>query len=473
MKLDNVFFIGVAGTGMSALAQYLGMQGRTVCGSDRQFNTDNEAPESTLIRTQLQKAGVSCYPQDASGLTKNLQYIVVSTAVEASNPELQLAQSLGLTVLHRSQALHMLSQEKKSIAIAGTSGKSTTVAMLFHILQHCGLKPSLLTGAGLSSLEQKGYIGNAWADQGEWLVFEADESDGTLVQYTPDIGCVLNIEKDHKEISELVPLFEQFAKQSKTLVLNESQLVVAQLQSLCHSSLFFNPAHWEFTQDQHSIAFSCQPGFESSASGHSDPTVSFTIPVPGRHNMENALAATTIAQALGVSAFYCAKALASYAGIYRRHQIVATHNNITIIDDFAHNPAKIAASIRACQPMGARVLAWFQPHGYGPTRFLRHELTHHIAQALRPQDFIFMSEIYYAGGTVTKDISAKDLIADIQAQLQKEKEPLHALFFAHRNDCLQQMLAVAQSGDVILLMGARDPSLGNFARQAALQLVKS
>jgi UDP-N-acetylmuramate--alanine ligase len=150
--------------------------------------------------------------------------------------------------------------------------------------------------------------------------------------------------------------------------------------------------------------------------------------------------------------------LKQYEGIYRRHQVYGTKKGVTLIDDFAHNPVKCARSIEACQPFSDKLIAWFQPHGYGPTRFLRNDFVEEIAKVLRKQDEIWMSEIYYAGGTAIKDISAADLIYDLKAR------GVNAFFVADRNELLKNMRTHFTSSTTLLLMGARDPSLGEFAQ---------
>jgi UDP-N-acetylmuramate--alanine ligase len=162
---------------------------------------------------------------------------------------------------------------------------------------------------------------------------------------------------------------------------------------------------------------------------------------------------------LGVDLKTCAEALKKYEGIYRRHQIIGQKNGVWLIDDYAHNPAKCAASIEACQPIAPKVIAWFQPHGYGPTRFLRHDFVEDIAKALRPQDEIWMSEIFYAGGTAVKDISANDLIEDLKAK------NANAFFVDNRNDLVKAIQPHLTDNCVLLLMGARDPSLEYFGKQ--------
>ncbi len=190
----------------------------------------------------------------------------------------------------------------------------------------------------------------------------------------------------------------------------------------------------------------------------------FVLNTVGKHNMENALAASCVANQLGIDLDTCAAALKNYEGIYRRHQVIGNKNGIWLIDDYAHNPAKCAASIAACQYIAPKVVAWFQPHGYGPTRFLRHDFVKEIAAVLRDTDEIWMSEIFYAGGTAVKDISANDLVQDIKA-LGKQ-----AFFVEDRNSFVVTARPHLSQDSVLLLMGARDPRLEKFAKEVWEQL---
>jgi UDP-N-acetylmuramate--alanine ligase len=183
----------------------------------------------------------------------------------------------------------------------------------------------------------------------------------------------------------------------------------------------------------------------------------FDVPVLGRYNMENATAACAASTFAGATLQQCAAALNTYEGIYRRMQLIGVKNGITIYDDYAHNPVKIAAGISSLQPLAKRIIAWFQPHGYGPTRFLRNDFVKEISDVLRENDQIWMSEIFYAGGTAVKDISANDLINDIK---QNNKQ---AFFIEDRQKLPAALKTILQPGDILLLMGARDPSLEEFA----------
>ncbi|MBN8674692.1 MAG: UDP-N-acetylmuramate--alanine ligase [Chitinophagales bacterium] len=442
------FFIGIAGTGMSAIAQYLQGIGKQVSGSDRFFKEG----EYNEIKEKLEAEGIRCFFQNGEGITGETDLVVVSTAVEDTVAEVQKAKALNIPIIKRSELLSVIADSKKTIAVGGTSGKSTTSAMLFDILEYAGMQPSIISGAGLVSIIKEGRIGNARVGAGEWLVIEADESDGSIVQYKPEIGLLLNVDKDHKEIKVLMEVFETFKKNSRKFVVNQSHELAKQLSQ---------DKQYDFSLDERHEAGYIASDFKQEGltiSFHINST-GFNLNVVGRHNMENAAAAAAIANQLGVELAVAAAALKNYEGIYRRHQVLGNKQGVWVIDDYAHNPVKCAAAIEACQPIAPRVIAWFQPHGYGPTKFLRNDFVEEIAKVLRPEDEIWMSEIFYAGGTAVKDISANDLITDLKA-LNKP-----AFFVENRNDLLPALRSHFTSDCVVLLMGARDPSLEQFAKK--------
>ncbi|MFT3980754.1 MAG: Mur ligase domain-containing protein [Ferruginibacter sp.] len=450
----NVFFIGVAGVGMSAIAQWLAAEGKNVSGSDRYFLPG--VPNET--REKLEAEGIRCFLQDGEGITEATELVVVSTAIEDTVMEVQKAKQLNIPIIRRSALLAMIAASKRTIAVGGTSGKSTTSAMLFQVMEVAGLEPGIISGAGLVRIMREGKIGNAKNGKGEWLIIEADESDGSIVQYKPEVGLLLNIDKDHQEIDELMDIFGTFKK-------NTSRLFVVNQGNALAKKLCADIQH-DFSSDEHSGAGYIaghfqQEGMKVSFEINGHP---FSINTVGRHNMENALAAVAVAHQLGVDYTVAAEALKDYEGIYRRHQLLGEKNGITVIDDYAHNPAKCAASIIACQPLGKKVVAWFQPHGYGPTRFLRTDFVKEIAAALREQDEIWMSEIFYAGGTAVKDISSNDLVNDIRALGKK------AFFVEDRKQFLETARPHLEKGSVLLLMGARDPGLEAFSQSVFEQL---
>ena len=444
-QFKNYFFIGIAGTGMSAIAQYLQGIGKNVAGSDRLFNQNSKM----LIQEQFEKQGIQCFFQDGSGLTQNMEVVIVSTAIEESNIEYRKAKELGIPVMKRSELLAAISKSKRTIAVGGTSGKSTTTAMIFHILQENGYSPSLMTGAGLTALQKQGLPGNAWVGKSDWLVIESDESDGSIVNYYPEISVVLNVDRDHKEFAELMQLFSTFKEHTHgKFIVNHDHAMIKTLSQ--NSDYDFGTvsgigyAGNDYKQTGFQILFTING-------------VPFTIPAIGNHNMENAMAATAVSGAIGISIANSAKALESYVGIYRRTQLVGKKEGVYVIDDFAHNPAEVAAAIKASQQLGERTLAWFQPHGYGPLRFMHEELAEKVSEILRDNDCFFMSDVYYAGGTVNRDIGSEVVIAAVQ------KNNRNALLVADRTQLPLKFKEMVQPGDVILLMGARDPSLSDFA----------
>ena len=448
-EFKKPFFIGVAGQGMSAIAQYLQGIGKEVRGSDRYFIPGK--PNET--RDYLEKEGIRCFLQNGEGIDADIDLVVISTAVEDTVQELVLARQRGIPVILRAELLALIAKSKRTIAVGGTSGKSTTSSMIFDILEEAGLEPGIISGAGLTRLIGEGKLGNAKVGKGEWLIIEADESDGSIVLYEPEVGLLLNVDKDHKDLDELMTVFRKFRSNTKgTFITNLAHPLSAQLS--------VNP----------DFDFSAEPTV--SAGVHADEfrqeglkiyfqinEVQFVLNALGKHNMENALAAVAVALQCGVSLETASRALSKYQGIYRRNQVFGCKNDVWLIDDYAHNPVKCAAAMKACQPLAPKVVSWFQPHGYGPTKFLRNEFVQEIAAALRPQDEIWMSEIFYAGGTAVKDISAKDLIDDLR------EKGCRAFFVENRNDLMKQVMPHLSAGSVLLLMGARDPSLEAFAKQ--------
>jgi len=447
-KYNHFFFVGIAGTGMSAIAQYLKGIGKQVSGSDRLFNSETKL----LIQEQFEQQDIHCYFQDASGIMSDIDVVVISTAIEDSNIELQKARSLGIPVVKRSELLSSISETKRTIAVGGTSGKSTTTAMIFHIMQSCGLEPSVMNGAGLSGLQKKGLPGNAWVGKSDWLVIEADESDGSIVSYIPEISVLLNVDRDHKEFDELIALFETFKSNTKNrFIVNQSHPLSKKLSQDTAFDFGFETkdigfSGSDFEQKDFSISFKCNG-------------IPFQIPAIGKHNMENALAAVAVCSAAGISIKDCATALQNYEGIYRRTQLVGQSNGIFVIDDFAHNPAEIACAIRASQSVGKRVFAWFQPHGYGPLKFFHQELIEEVLSTLRANDYFILSDVYYAGGTVNKEITSEDIASEMQKQNNR------ILFFSDRKDMLPYLKQNCRKGDVILIMGARDTTLSDFSKE--------
>ena len=445
LGLGRFHFAGLGGSGMSALAQYLVLLGGRVSGSDRAFDRDERAAE----RDALTRLGIAIHPQDGTGVTDDCAALVVSTAVEEQVPDFAAARARGTPIVHRSELLAHFVATNRTMAVTGTSGKSTVVAMVFEILRAAGRDPSVITGGELSSLRREGLLGNAWAGRSGLLVVEADESDGSLVRYSPSVGVVLNLQRDHREPAEVVRMFETFRSRTRErLVVGEDE----NLGALAAGALVFG-----FTPRAALRA----DVVELSATG-SRFTVGgarFTLPVPGWHNVQNAVAAIAACSALDVPLADMVAPLLGFQGVSRRFETVGVTRGIEVVDDFAHNPAKIAAAIATARGRARRVLAVFQPHGYGPTRFLWRDFVQTFAAALGPEDRLWMLEVFYAGGTAKRDFSAADIVAEIAARGAK------AEFARSRAWLVERIAADAREGDLVLVMGARDPSLTELAHQ--------
>jgi UDP-N-acetylmuramate--alanine ligase len=437
-------YAGLGGSGMSALAQFQSMTGGKASGSDRAFDRGERAN----LRAQLDRLGIKVLPQDGSGLGPDCAALVVSTAVEDEVPDIVAARALDIPIIHRSELLAHFVAGHRSIAVTGTSGKSTVTAMIFTILGGASRDPSVITGGDMPELLAQGLPGNAWAGRSDLLVVEADESDGSLVRYMPAIGVILNLQRDHKEMDEVAAMFATLrARTREALVVGDAD----NLDQFAGGALRFGLGPRADIRGE-------QVALGPDSSRFRVGNTQFELPVPGAHNVANALAAIATCRALAVALEDMADPLARFTGIGRRFQTVGTARGVEVIDDFAHNGEKIAAAIRTAKLRAQRVLAIYQPHGYGPTRFLRRDFVATFSRELGRDDRLFMLEVFYAGGTATRDFSSADIAAEIAALGTKAE-------FAPSRDWLVDRVAQdARPGDLVLVMGARDPSLSEFAR---------
>jgi UDP-N-acetylmuramate-alanine ligase len=443
-------YAGLGGSGMSALAQFQVMIGGHASGSDRAFDRGERAE----LRAQLESLGITVLPQDGSGVTEDSAALVLSTAVEKQVPDFAEARAKGIPIVHRSELLAHFVASYRTVAVSGTSGKSTVTAMIFEILTGAGRDPSVVTGGDLRLLQAQGLPGNAWAGSSDLLVIEADESDGSLVRYAPAIGVILNLQRDHKEMAEVAAMFAVLrARSREALVVGEEE----NLDALAGGALRFGFGPRADIRGDN-------VEFGPSGSRFQVEGVHFTLPVPGRHNVANALASITAARALDVPLSDMVAPLASFQGVGRRFQSVGIVRGVTIIDDFAHNADKITAALATAKLRAPRVLAIYQPHGYGPTRFLRQDFVDTFTRELRPEDRLWMLEVFYAGGTASRDFSASDIVGEIRANGVK------AEFAPSRRVLAARIAEEARAGDLVLVMGARDPSLSDFAREIVAAL---
>jgi UDP-N-acetylmuramate--alanine ligase len=456
---QDYFFCGIGGSGMTPLALIIKAKGGRVEGSDRALDQGRNTERFDYLASQ----GVQMHAQDGSGIRRASQVLVTSAAVEETVPDVQAARRIGAATTTRAKLLaELFNAAPLSVGVAGTSGKSTTVGMIGWILHRAGKNPTIMNGAIMNDfVAMDSPFASARIGDGDIFVSEIDESDGSIASFAPRIAVVNNISLDHKSLDELRSLFRDFVAKAETVVLNLDNAETAALlrelkagQALTYS-LAAAKADLLASQPVPSpagIAFT----LTERASGN---VVEVKLNVPGRHNIANALAALCAAKLCGVAPADAAAYLSEFSGIRRRLEVVGVANGITVIDDFAHNPDKIAATLETLHAFPGRLLMMFQPHGYGPIRMMRQELVDCFANAMRDDDVLVMPEPVYFGGTVDRSVGSRDIAAEI------ERRGRNAFAFPDRSACGDRLVELARPGDRILIMGARDDSLSQFARE--------
>lgn len=421
-----VHLVGAAGTGMSALAQALRAGGFEVTGSDRYLDQGRDLE----VTEKLRRAGVHFFPQDGTGVTAATRAVVVSTAIEPGNPDLEAATRLGIPVRHRSEVLAELVEGRESVAVTGTSGKTTTTGMVGWILERLGADPTVVNGGVVAGWETPLAVGNVRPGRSSLWVFEADESDRSLLHYRPDWAVVTSVSADHFPLEESRDLFRRFTAQVRRGVVVQDDTAEP----------------WR----------SFHPEVDAEGSRFIHRGVAFRIPLPGRHNAGNALAATLLCERLGFPADRIAEALAEFRGIRRRLERVGTAGGVAVFDDYAHNPAKIRASWEAVAPHHRRLLAAWRPHGFGPLAAMAGELQALFGDMVRRGVVLYLLPVYYAGGTPSAAADPEALARAVGARWSPDLGTL-----------VEQISAEAREGDAVLLMGARDPDLPEAARRIA------
>ena len=448
-------FSGIAGVGMNPLAQLMRSRGHAVQGSDRSFDQGKNLD----VADRLTELGIVVKSQDGSAVSPNLDRFVYSTAVEAETPEVRAARAYGIERVPRPALLaEVVDAGRPGVAIAGTSGKSTITGMVGWLTREAGLAATVLGGAALAGEGGAGCFLPGAADGP--VAAEACESDGTLTGYHAALGLIHNISRDHGEVEALLPQFETFAKRCGRLLVNAASPEAAEVGRAVGARTYgVDPG-----ADARLEVTSVGPHRASGVLHVPGGSLALEVPQPGRHNLENAAAAALIALELGFAPATVGALLARFPGVARRFEVIAvTAGGVRVVDDYAHNGEKLRAAITTAQSGSARVLAVFQPHGFGPARFLRPELREMMPRLLRPQDRLCYAEIFYAGGTVARDVSSRMLAEDLPAAM-------HCGYASDHRAVVDWLRAQARSGDTVLIMGARDPELPALARAAAAAL---
>lgn len=448
--MAKISFCGISGSGMSSLAQILKLSGNQIQGSDRNFDLNRNSEN----KKALEDLGIKMYPQNGSGITSDLDFVCASTAVEDTIPDIKAAKEKNVPIKTRPQLLsEVFHSYKYGVAVGGTSGKTTTAAMVGYILDKAGKKPCLINGGLLRDYEDRTGIPNIIYNNGDICVVEADESNGSIDLYNPYVSVINNISHDHKSIEELVTLFQNLSSRTKqAIVVNDDYETCRQLAHKNKITFSIKNPRADFYAGEISPL---PHGTEYSLDGRK-----FSLKLIGQFNVANALAAIAACSVFGVDKFAAAEILQNFSGTKRRLEVIGQKNNITVIDDFAHNPDKITASVSALRQYKGRLLIMFQPHGFGPMRSMGKEIIESFVNNMHQDDILIMPEIFFVGGTVTKDISSADLI-DYAHKLGKT----NAYFVENKANAADFLVKEAKSGDRIIIMGARDNSLTNLCKQ--------
>jgi UDP-N-acetylmuramate--alanine ligase len=459
-EAKSYFFCGIGGSGMLPLALIVQGRGDSVAGSDRTLDQGRLADKFAFLR----RRGIALFPQDGSGITGKDQIVVTSAAIEETVADVVKANALGARRTTRPQLLaELFNAAPTGIAVGGTSGKSTVTGMIGWILHAAGRGPTVMNGAVMKNFVSAEIpFASALVGTGGIFVSEVDESDGSIALYEPNVAVLNNVTLDHKSLDELRHLFRDFAMRAETIVLNLDDDEVRFLAAALPAGRIRTYSFRDGSADLAGSDIVEEPFAISFRAG----TVPVRLQVPGRHNAENALAALAAAEAAGVPLAEGARALAGFAGLRRRFELVGVANGIGVIDDFAHNPDKIAATLRTLHAFPGRLLLFFQPHGYGPLRTMKDELIATFAREMAAGDALIMPDPVYYGGTTSREVGSGDIIAGI-AGIGR-----HAEHIADRAGCADRLVALARPGDRIVVMGARDDTLTLFAEGLVASMKK-
>ncbi|MDF3130271.1 Mur ligase domain-containing protein [Kiritimatiellaeota bacterium B1221] len=416
----HVHVSGVGGVGMNAIAQLLAQDGCQVTGSDRFLDQGVELPVFGMLR----KSGVKMVPQDGSALTRETDALVISTAVEADNPERLQAKKLGVVEKHRAEVLAEFTRRGPLAAIAGTSGKTSCTGWLGWTLSACGMEPNVVNGGGILGWKSSQSPGNVlWNDPGNWWVAEVDESDRSLLKFDPEVALINTLTADHHSLDDTIDLFREFAGRVKRAIV-------------------------------------CGPGVKKYLSGVDaefiEVSKSLPVTLPGAHNEWNAAAVLAMAEACGCDRDEALRGIRCFRGVERRLELCSAEGaGPKVYDDYAHNPEKIGAAIRAVQPEKGRLTVLWRPHGFAPLKQNFSAFAYAFAGALRSQDRVLILPVFYAGGTAPTGINSGDLVERLKGR-------------GCQAELLQTYPVTWKGGeaDVLLVMGARDPQLPVFAQKA-------
>ncbi len=438
-KIQHIHFVGIGGSGMSGIAEVLLNLGYKVSGSDL---------KATHVTDRLEKLGVKIAighrPQNIEGA----HVVVTSTAVSSQNPEVMAAKTKGIPVIPRIEMLAEIARLKYTIAVAGTHGKTTTTSMVAAVLQAGGLDPTVIVGGRLKYLDSGARLG-----KGEYLVAEADESDGSFLKLSPALAIITNIDNDHLDyygtFDKIADAFVEFAGHVPfygcVIVCLDDPHARVHLPRISRRVITYGLDASAYLQAVNIQVNESVSKFDVLANGKK--LGELELHVPGKHNIQNALAAIAIGLELGIAFSNIAEGLAGFEGVGRRLELKGDRDGITVIDDYGHHPTEVRATLSALRERYSkrRLVALFQPHRFSRTQALWNE----FAYAFEEADCVYVMDIYPAGEEAIPGVSS-DLIVKAMQGVHPKASAAPKPFSA---EALGRLL---QKGDVLLTLGAGD-----------------
>ncbi len=438
MEKKKVHFIAIGGIGMSALAKILLEQGYAVSGSDE---------KKSAVTDRLTSLGAVIHiGHHGTNVPEDCDEIIFSSAIREDNPEIVRAKELGIKLTHRGDLLARLFNAGKGIAVAGAHGKTTTSGMVAHIFEKCGKDPSIAIGGILPLIAS-----NAKKGEGDLWAVEADESDGSFLNLKPNLAVITNIEPEHLQHygseTNLTTAFYDFCSQSNDVILCLDDRRTRDL------SEHYPKAFYSYGLTGEDVELTAKNIRHSGRSGEAEvwfkgkKVADLKLEIPGDHNISNALAALYCAYLQGISFADAAASLASFGGMGRRFEVLYDEDDLVVVDDYAHHPTEVQATIKAAKDCGyQRVIAVFQPHRYSRVR----ELYKEFGESFYEADIVVIDEIYSAWEDVIEGISSQMIVDELV------KNGVKPFYLRDKKDIIAFLLKEKQPGDIILLMGAGD-----------------
>ncbi len=448
IKFENIgeykfYFIGILGSGMSAIAKFLKLKGAQVFGSDRGYSNFKK----TNLAIELENIGCQIYNQNGKHLEKNIDYAVVSTAIERDNPDVVKAIEYNIPIIHRADLLAYIVNQNKTITIAGTSGKSTTTGIIGYLLKKSGINVNIMTGAAIKKIGNNNETSNCVVGASDIFIIETDESDGTIVKYKPNIAVLTNVSKDHKTIEELKILFQEYVNNAEIAVLiNIDDKLSLELD---YSNKKTIKIGMNKEADYRISNITEERNYTSFLVNNNE----YLIQLPGIYNVYNSAFAIAIAEMFDIEYELIKSILSEFEGVSDRYEFYR-NSEPTILYDYAHNPAKIDAVLGHLSKFYKKILFIYQPHGYQPTYFLKDELYKVFENYFfNDSHKIILKEIYYAGGTVEKKITSEQIVEELK------KKNVNIAWAVNDEFIIEYIKKVKDIYDVIVIAGARDPKL--------------